>query len=247
VTAPTRRLFALGALSLAAPVRAADDPTAGARRRMVANIEPLAAAGAAGGRRRIDPRVLQVMREVPRHLFVPAAERSRAYSDGALYIGHDSTISQPFVVAVMTDLLRLQPEHSVLEVGAGSGYQAAILSRLARRVHTIEIVGPLAERAARQLAALGHRNVSVREGDGYKGWPEHAPFDAIIVTAGATHVPKPLIVQLKPGGRMVIPVGSRPDNQQLMVVSKDAKGRVFRRRVMAVNFIPLQEPTGAAP
>jgi protein-L-isoaspartate(D-aspartate) O-methyltransferase len=214
---------------------------ADARRRMVTNIEQLSAAGAGGGAGRFDPAVLRIMREVPRHLFVPEEVRARAYHDGALPLGHDSTISQPFVVAWMTDALEVRPEHTVLEVGTGSGYQAAVLSPLVRRVYSIEIVEPLAHAAAERLKSMGYANVTVRAGDGYAGWPEHAPFDRIIVTAGATHIPAPLVRQLKPGGRMVIPVGRTSLRQQLTLVQKDARGRVWTRQLGPVSFIPLEE------
>jgi protein-L-isoaspartate(D-aspartate) O-methyltransferase len=230
--------FALVAL-IAAPVLAQDH--AGARRRMVNNIEQLSAAGAAGAGGRFDADVLRVMREVPRHLFVPEAVRARAYDDGALPLGHDSTISQPFVVAWMTHALEVRPEHTVLEVGTGSGYQAAVLSPLVRGVYSIEIVEPLARAAAERLKAMGYANVTVRAGDGYAGWPEHAPFDRIIVTAGATHIPAPLVRQLKPGGRMIIPVGRTALRQQLTLVQKDARGRVRTRQLGPVSFIPLEE------
>jgi len=211
------------------------------RRNMVANIEQLAAAGALSGATRLDRRVLDVMREVPRHQFVPEAIRHRAYDDTALPIGHQSTISQPFMVATMTHLLRVKPGEKVLEVGAGSGYQAAILSRLGAEVSTIEIVPELARDAERRLRELGYRNITVRAGDGYTGMPDRAPFDAIMVTAGATHVPKPLVAQLKPGGRMLIPLGANDDNQRLTLVTKDADGKVAVRRLGRVVFIPLDE------
>jgi protein-L-isoaspartate(D-aspartate) O-methyltransferase len=142
-------------------------------------------------------------------------------------------------VALMTDLLEAEPHHAVLEVGTGSGYQAAVLSRLVRQVYTIEIVEPLAARATRDLAELGYSNVTVRAGDGYAGWPEHAPFDRIIVTAGADHVPRPLVEQLRPGGRVVIPVGRTPNSLDLTVIEKDAKGRIRKRSVLPVAFVPL--------
>ena len=163
------------------------------------------------------------MRAVPRHLLVPAEEEADAYDDTPLPIGHGQTISQPFIVALMTHLLAPRPDHVVLEVGTGSGYQAAILSRLVRQVYSIEIVPQLAERAADRLNALGYANVNVRQGDGYAGWPEHAPFDGIIVTAGAERIPAPLLAQLKPGGRMVIPLGP-PDDQQLVLVTRERGG-----------------------
>lgn len=241
------------ALALTAPAPAAmaaqavaaertADPRYDARRRaMVANIEQLAAAGAMAGVRRIDPKVLRVMREVPRHRFVPEAQRGRAYEDTPLPIGWDATISQPFIVAIMTHLLGVEPGQKVLEVGTGSGYQAAILSRLGAEVRTIEIVPQLARRAAATLSALGDGKVQVRAGDGYKGWPEQAPFDAILVTAGATHIPQPLVDQLKPGGRMLIPVGPKADRQQLVLVTKTAGGRVRQSRLGPVLFVPLDE------
>lgn len=233
----------LAALAIAcAPAPATAQPNYDAQRRaMVANIEQLAAAGALGGPRRLDPRVLQALREVPRHRFVPDERRSRAYDDTALEIGHQATISQPFMVAVMTDLLQVRPGQKVLEVGTGSGYQAAVLARLGADVYTIEIVPQLATSAQARLRALGYDTVKVRAGDGYKGWPEAAPFDAILVTAGATHLPQPLVDQLKPGGRMLIPAGDHPDRQQLKLVTKGADGRVTVRQLGRVAFIPLDE------
>lgn len=211
------------------------------RRRMVANIEQLAAAGALGGRRRLDPAVLDAMRRVPRHRFVPEAVRAHAYDDTPLPIGHDATISQPYMVAVMTDLLEARRGWKVLEVGTGSGYQAAVLATLGVLVFTIEIVPELARAAQARLAAMGYQGVHVRAGDGYQGWPEAAPFDGVLVTAGATHVPKPLVDQLKPGGRMVIPVGARRETQQLTLVTKDGRGRVRTVRLGPVMFVPLDE------
>ena len=166
--------------------------------------------------------------------------RPYAYENRALAIEHDATISQPYVVALMTQLLEVRPEHRVLEVGTGSGYQAALLSLLASHVYSVEIVEPLAARAASQLAELGYANVTIRSGDGYAGWAERAPFDRIIVTAAAPHVPQPLIDQLKPGGRMVIPVGRDPDNHQLMLIEKNARGKIRSRRVAPVTFVPLR-------
>jgi protein-L-isoaspartate(D-aspartate) O-methyltransferase len=189
--------------------------------------------------RRIDPSVLRAMREVPRHLFVPEEERPFAYENRPLPIGHDQTISQPYIVALMTHLLQLRPGDSVLEVGTGSGYQAAILSKLVRWVHSIEIVEPLAARSARVLSGLGYANVEVRSGDGYAGWPERAPFDRIIVTAGADHIPRPLLDQLRPGGRMVIPLGRKPDTLELTLVEKGPDGKVRKRALLPVRFVPL--------
>ena len=191
-----------------------------------------------------DPRVLAAMRSIPRHEFVPAEERSQAYEDHPLRIGHGQTISQPYIVAIMTELAALKPEHRVLEVGTGSGYQAAVLSPLVKEVYTIEIVKPLGESARERLARLGYKNVEVRVGDGYNGWPEKAPFDAIVVTAGAPHVPPALVEQLKPGGRMVIPLGESSYDQNLVVVHKGKGPRDFRTEtIMPVRFVPLtREP-----
>lgn len=236
-------LVAAVSLLLAPAAGAEAEANQRARTAMVANIEQLAAAGALGPPRQLDARVLAAMRKVPRDRFVPPTMRSLAYKDTALPIGHDSTISQPFVVAVMTDEAKVKPGARVLEVGAGSGYQAAILASLGAEVYTVEIVPQLATAAAERLKSLGYTSVNVRSGDGYRGWPERAPFDAILVTAGATQVPKPLVQQLKPGGRMVIPAGSRGD-QQLLIVSKTPRGAVQTRRLGAVAFVPLREPRG---
>lgn len=186
-----------------------------------------------------DPRIIATMRAVPRHSFVPPSLRARAYDDRPLPIGHDQTISQPSLVALMTHLLRPEGKDVVLEVGTGSGYQAAILSRLVGKVYSIEILEPLAQQAQQRLRQLGHRNVEVKHGDGYLGWPEHAPFDAIIVTAGAPHVPRPLLQQLKPGGRMVIPVGPAYLTQQLKLIQKGADGSIKEERIIPVAFVPL--------
>jgi protein-L-isoaspartate(D-aspartate) O-methyltransferase len=162
-----------------------------------------------------------------------------AYDDRPLPIDHGQTISQPFIVALMTELLEPEPGDRVLEVGTGSGYQAAILARLVARVYTIEIIEPLAERAAERLARLGYHNVETRLGDGYHGWPEAAPFDAIVVTAAADHVPPPLVEQLRAGGRMVIPVGDRFSVQQLLLIEKTADDEVRTRQLLPVRFVPL--------
>ena len=192
------------------------------------------------GRDVTDAAVLEAMRKVPRHELVPLSQRGEAYSDFPLPIGYDQTISQPYIVAYMTQLLRLRPGAKTLEVGTGSGYQASVLAEITRtNVFTIEIVKPLAERAAADLKRLGYDKVQVRHGDGYEGWPEHAPFDAIIVTAGAKHVPPALVKQLKPGGRMIIPVGGIWTMQWLMLVEKDADGTVRTRRDLPVRFVPL--------
>jgi protein-L-isoaspartate(D-aspartate) O-methyltransferase len=186
----------------------------------------------------IRPSVLQAMREVPRHLFVPEALRGQAYEDRPLPIGNGQTISQPYIVALMTELMAPEAGDVALEVGTGSAYQAAVLSRLVEHVYTIEIVPPLAEQAARRLSGPEYSNVSVRQGDGYLGWPEAGPFDAIIITAGADHIPEPLIAQLKPGGRLVMPVGEIPD-QHLVLLEKDGDGTVRERRILPVAFVPL--------
>jgi protein-L-isoaspartate(D-aspartate) O-methyltransferase len=187
----------------------------------------------------LDPRVMQAMARVPRHAFVPEAERPYAYANRPLPIGHGQTISQPYIVAIMTDLLRLGPDDRVLEIGTGSGYQAAILGELVKRVYSIEIIPALAERARTVLDELGYKQVRTRVGDGYYGWEEQAPFDAIMVTAAADHVPPPLLKQLKPGGRMLIPVGSRFMTQQLVLVEKDADGTITTRLLLPVRFVPL--------
>jgi protein-L-isoaspartate(D-aspartate) O-methyltransferase len=189
-----------------------------------------------------DPRVLRAMAKVPREKFVPKELQARAYEDRPLPIGFDQTISQPYIVAFMTQELKPRPTDRVLEIGTGSGYQAAVLSELVAQVYTIEIVRPLAQRAAVTLEALGYKNVLVKGGDGYKGWPEHAPFDAIIVTAAPDHVPPPLVEQLKEGGRMVIPVGGILV-QHLKVLEK--RGSVVKQvAAIPVKFVPLTRDPG---
>jgi protein-L-isoaspartate(D-aspartate) O-methyltransferase len=189
-----------------------------------------------------DPRVIEAMRRVPRHLFVPPAERDRAHVDAPLPIGEGQTISQPYIVALMTQLVRPQPGDRALEIGTGSGYQAAVLSRLVAHVHTIELEETLARRAETVLRELKYDNVTVRVGDGYVGWPEHAPFDIIMVTAAPEQVPQPLIDQLKPGGRLIVPVGPRFTVQTLQLIEKDASGTVHTRNVSPVMFVPLRRP-----
>ncbi len=191
---------------------------------------------AAGGIRNAE--VLQAMAEVPRHEFVPASLRLYAYADGPLPIGHGQTISQPFIVAYMTQAMELSKEDTVLEIGTGSGYQAAILGKLTKEVYTIEIVPPLAESARAVLSKLGFENVHVRLGDGYLGWPEKAPFDAIIVTCAPDHVPEPLISQLKEGGRLVIPVGAAGGIQQLVLLRK-RNGQISKEKMLDVRFVPM--------
>ena len=184
-----------------------------------------------------DPAVLKAMRQTPRHLFVPEAERPRAYEDRPLPIGHRQTISQPYIVASMSELLDVRAGDRVLEIGTGSGYQAAILSQLAARVYSIEIVEALARVATERLSTLGYANVSIRAGDGYQGWPEQAPFDRIILTAAPPEVPEALLAQLKNGGRLVAPVGR--EWQELVVVEKDAEGKISERVQYAVMFVPM--------
>ncbi len=192
----------------------------------------------AAGRDRIrDSRVLDAMRRVPRHELVPADLRKHAYEDRPLPIGHGQTISQPYVVAFMTEKLEPRPRDRVLEIGTGSGYQAAVLAELVAEVYSIEIVEPLAERAAADLARLGYDNIHLRAGDGYRGWPEAAPFDAIIVTCAPEAVPDPLVDQLREGGRMVIPVGAS-GNQQLVLMHK-VGGVLEKRSVLPVRFVPM--------
>jgi protein-L-isoaspartate(D-aspartate) O-methyltransferase len=198
------------------------------------------AAGDLWGRTPVkDETVLEAMRTVPRHKFVPPSLHDDAHADRPLPIGYGQTISQPYIVAVMTELLRLNKDSVLLEVGTGSGYQAAVLAEIVKQVYTIEIVKELADAARLRLKELDYRNVEVRTGDGYFGWPEHAPYDGIVVTAAASHIPPPLLEQLKPGGRMVIPVGPPLQVQTLMVVEKRADGTTFQREVMPVSFVPL--------
>lgn len=187
----------------------------------------------------LDDEVLQAMMRVERHKFVPEGSRRQAYRNHPLPIGYGQTISQPYIVALMTDLLKISPDDTVLEIGTGSGYQAAVLAELAGQVYSIEIVEPLAKQVKERLARLGYENVTTRLGDGYYGWQEQAPFDSIIVTAAASHVPPPLIEQLKPGGHMVIPVGGQFLTQYLLLIEKDLQGEVTSRQITAVRFVPL--------
>jgi len=191
------------------------------------------------GRPHFDKRVMQAMAIVPREKFVPLSIRAFAYDDGALSIGYGQTISQPYIVALMTDLLDLTPNSIVLEIGTGSGYQAAILSLLVKQVYTIERVSELYISAGKLFKELGYNNIQSRHCNGYYGWHEKAPFDGIIVTAAATHVPPPLIEQLKPGGCMVIPVGMAYSHQELVRVSKDYNGNTKTEAILAVSFVPL--------
>jgi protein-L-isoaspartate(D-aspartate) O-methyltransferase len=212
----------------AAPLAGDDDLQAGRRRRMIErDLVP---------RGIRDPEVLRAMGKVPRQTYVLPALSAQAYDDNPLPIGEDQTISQPYIVALMTELAHIGPADRVLEVGTGSGYQAAVLAEIARDVYTIEIIEPLATRASAALRAAGYTNVHTRTGDGYRGWPEAAPFDAILVTAAPAEVPPPLLAQLAPGGRLVVPEGT--SNQELVVYERGEKG-IERRRALAVRFVPM--------
>jgi protein-L-isoaspartate(D-aspartate) O-methyltransferase len=192
------------------------------------------------GKPSLDARVMAAMAAVPRHEFIADETMHRfAYENRPLPIGNGQTISQPYIVALMTDLAGIDENSVVLEVGTGSGYQAAILAELARHVYTIEIVEPLGKQAAATLQQLGYDNVTVKIGDGYNGWPEHAPFDAILVTAAPEEIPEPLVDQLSPGGRMVIPVGAQYEVQSLQLIEKDQSGRILKRDILPVGFVPL--------
>ncbi len=187
----------------------------------------------------LDERVMQAMNKVPRHKFVPPQYRHYAYLNRPLPIGEGQTISQPYIVAIMTDLLKINPTDSILEIGTGSGYQAAVLAELAKQVYSIEIIESLQTSAAKRLANLGYANVKTKLGDGYFGWEEHAPFDAIMVTAASGQIPPPLIAQLKPGGKMMIPVGGAFLTQYLILIEKRADGTVSTRQILPVLFVPL--------
>ncbi len=217
----------------------AQDPTSAPRAAMVA--EQIAGRGVR------HPGVLAAMREVPRHEFVPESDRGDAYADYPLPIGYGQTISQPYIVALMTELARPQPGDRALEVGTGSGYQAAVLSRLVSRVYTIELLEDLARTARDRLARLGFGNVTVRQGDGYGGWPDEGPFDVILVTAAPEQVPPALIAQLRAGGRLVLPVGPPGDVQNLILIEKRRDGTTTSRSIIPVRFVPLKRrepPTG---
>lgn len=221
------------------PASAADDYTA-ARQELVREIEARVRDTRADlGKDVLDPRVIAAIGRVPRHEFVPEALRPLAYLNRPLPIGHEQTISQPYIVAIMTDLLAIPRAGRVLEVGTGSGYQAAVLAELGVEVYSIEIVEPLGLAARALLERLGYSNVQVRIGDGFAGWPEAAPFDAIIVTAAAPETPPPLLAQLRPGGRMIIPLDNRSGFQDLVLIGKDADGTVRREEILPVIFVPL--------
>jgi protein-L-isoaspartate(D-aspartate) O-methyltransferase len=237
----TITFLALAALP-ASPVRG-QDAYADARARMLQTISRQVRELASDiGRAKLADPVVRAMERVPRHRFVPADLADLAYANRPLPIGEGQTISQPFIVALMTDLLEPRPHHRVLEVGTGSGYQAAVLAECVAKVYTIEILARLGERAKAVLAELGYRNVETRIGDGYAGWPEAAPFDGIVVTAAPDHIPPALVEQLAPGGHLVIPVGTQSVGQDLLVIRKEADGRTVTRRTLPVRFVPL---TGA--
>jgi protein-L-isoaspartate(D-aspartate) O-methyltransferase len=235
--APTLLVTLLGS---ATPAQEANEA---ARESMIKAIEAHArSAPAALEDGTIDPAVLDAMRQIPRDAFVPEDVEALAYEDTPLPIGYSQTISQPFIVALMTDLLDVGAGDTVLEIGTGSGYQAAVLSPLVERVHSIEIVPELGDRAAATLEEQELKNVETRVADGYYGWPEAAPFDGIVVTAAASQIPPPLVEQLKPGGRMVIPIGTPFSAQMLMLVEKEEDGSITTRQVLPVQFVPF---TGA--
>ena len=210
------------------------------RARMVAEVEAMyAETRSETGLPAMSPAVRKAMAKVERHRLVPAREASRAYRNHPLPIGSGQTISQPYIVALSADLLNPKPQDVVLEVGTGSGYQAAVLAEVVARVYTIELIESLGKTAAKRLEELGYGNIEVRIGDGYRGWPEKAPFDGIVVTAAAPRVPQALVEQLKPGGRLVIPVGGESEIQYLKVLTRRADGGVDEKRVLPVRFVPL--------
>lgn len=192
------------------------------------------------GKKNLSPKVMAAMSNTPREKFIPTSYVSHAYDNRPLPIGYDQTISQPYIVALMTDLLELEADDVVLEIGTGSGYQAAILSQLCRQVYSIEYVAELARMAKERLERLGYKNIETRAGNGYNGWLEHAPYDGIIVTAAAARIPESLIEQLKPGGRMVIPVGRQYMHQELMLVEKSNDEKIKQTEVLGVAFVPFK-------
>jgi protein-L-isoaspartate(D-aspartate) O-methyltransferase len=212
------------------------------RRQMITDIEAgISATRKLIGRDHLDKRVMTAMRQVHREDFVPPDMRHAAFRNGALPVGHGQTISQPYIVGLMTDMLNLTTESIVLEIGTGTGYQAAILSRLARQVYSIERIPELAQSAQQRLEALDYKNVETRCGNGYQGWPDKAPFDGIIVTAAASYIPPALLEQLKSGGRMMIPIGLPGMHQQLMLITKDQTGVTHTSSLLGVDFVPLVE------
>ena len=219
--------------------RAQEDGFVAERSALIQEIRSWAGRDSIRESEHFESRTLRALATVPRPEFVPEGLRSEAWENHPLPIGHGQTISQPYIVALMTDLVRPEADHVVLEVGTGSGYQAAVLSELVGQVYSLEIIEPLAQQARKRLRRLGYDNIETRLGDGYFGWEEHAPFDAIVVTAAASHVPPPLIRQLRPGGRMVIPVGGRFSVQYLLLIEKDLEGKTHTRQITAVRFVPL--------
>jgi len=232
-----KRILVLGALCFFCGTLAAQDSAFDAARRGM--VEEVVADAAYSGSPALSPQVVAAMKKVERHRFVPVELVTLAYLNRPLPIGYGQTISQPFIVALMTDLMKVKAGDKVLEIGTGSGYQAAILAEMTGSVYSIEIIEPLGKEASERLRSLGYVNVRTKVGDGYYGWPEAAPFDAIMVTAAATHVPPPLIKQLKPGGRMVIPLGTQFMTQSLMLVEKKPDGSVTSRQILPVRFVPL--------
>ena len=227
-------------LCLAAHVQASEDRFDAARRQMLAEIqETVLDTVRATGKAQLAPEVMAALGMVPRHEFVPDALDAVAYANRPLPVGHGQTISQPYIVALMTELLNVGGDAVVLEVGTGSGYQAAVLAELVRQVYTMEIIEPLALEASARLSRLGYGNVEVRFDDGYYGWPEKGPFEAIIVTAAVNHIPPPLVAQLRPGGKLVVPVGERFTVQHLLLVHKLDDERVQVRQILPVRFVPL--------
>lgn len=209
-------------------------------KRMIADIESeVEYTRSMIGKSELDPRVMKVMARVPRDEFVPDELKYAAFHNGPLPIGDGQTISQPYIVALMTDMLAIEPGHTVLEIGTGSGYQTAILSQLCKQVYTMECIATLSEKASACFRKLKYENIEATVGNGYKGWPEHAPYDGIIVTAAASHIPEALIEQLKPGGNLVIPVGAAYMSQELMLVRKDEQGEIDIKSVLGVVFVPL--------
>ena len=210
------------------------------RRQMMVDIEAqVACTRRMIGRDHLEARVMAAMRLVPRERFVPPELRYAAFRNGPLPVGYGQTISQPYIVALMTDLLQTKADHTVLEIGTGSGYQTAILSRLCKKVYTMEVIPQLSEAANLCLRELGYDNIELQVGNGYLGWPQHEPYDGIVVTAAADHIPAALIEQLKPGGRLVIPVGHPYDRQELMLVKKDEQGEIHTRDILGVAFVPM--------
>ncbi|MCW8933630.1 MAG: protein-L-isoaspartate(D-aspartate) O-methyltransferase [Gammaproteobacteria bacterium] len=191
------------------------------------------------GKKKLNDNVMKVMANTPRELFVPEYLRDLAFENGPLPIGHGQSISQPYIVALMTDILELQVDHTVLEIGTGSGYQAAILSSLCKKVYTVERINELNVISKKRFKELGYDNIETRVGNGYEGWKEHAPYDRIIVTAAAQHIPAPLIKQLKPGGRLVLPIGHMSLHQELIVVNKDHNNKITTQSILGVSFVPL--------